>query len=140
MWLAAYTVLQDILVMIDAVDLGNLLKSRNVVEKLHDRFGDKVWSIIYQGDVRCRLEHMTRIRRRAQADHDEAVAAGKTTSFDPARPWNYVGSKAVDDDSFWREEVVDRSRQIHGRLPRYGSGCVCIWLRWAPTPTSEQQP
>jgi predicted PP-loop superfamily ATPase len=65
-----------ILVMIDAVDLGNLQSYRAHIERLAERYGPKVWSVIYQGDVRCRLEHMERLKRTLKSDHDKAVAAG----------------------------------------------------------------
>ena len=108
-WVYSYTVLQNVLVMLDAVDLGNLLRYRNLVERYHDRFSEKVWSVVYQGDVRCRLEHMPRLKRIVQADYDAAMAAGTAppSGFDPNRPWNYVWGKACEDYVFWREEVND---------------------------------
>lgn len=57
LWLSSYTVL---LVMLETVDLGNLLRCRNLIERIHATYGERVWSVIYQGDVRCRLEHVCR--------------------------------------------------------------------------------
>lgn len=45
-WIASYTVLQNVLVMLDAVDLGNLLRYKAPVERFHDKYGEKVWSIV----------------------------------------------------------------------------------------------
>ena len=106
-WISCYTVLQNILIMLDAVDLGHLLRYKTMVERFHDKYGERVWSVIYQGDVRCRLENMPRLKRVAQAAHDKSTRAGGTTDFDPKRPWNYVWLKAVEDQEFWREEVTD---------------------------------
>lgn len=106
-WWSSYTVLQNILVMLDAVDLGNLLRYRTMVERYHDRFGDKVRNIIYQGDVRCRLENMPRLKRIAQAEFDKTASSGQPmpVGYDPNRPWNFVWGRACDDLDFWREEV-----------------------------------
>eukprot|EP00435_Cladocopium_sp_Y103_P074415 s25_g48.t1 len=93
--------------MLDAVDLGHLQKYRAHVERMAERYGVKVWSVICQADVRCRLEHMERLKRKLKADHDQAVAAGKTTEYDEKRPWNLVWAKAVEDEAFWREEVTE---------------------------------
>eukprot|EP00435_Cladocopium_sp_Y103_P048512 s1251_g14.t1 len=106
-WLQSYNVLLTILVMLDAVDLGHLQKYRAHVERMADRYGAKVWSVIYQADVRCRLEHMARLQRNLKTEHDQAVAAGKTTDYDDKRPWNLVWQRAVSDEAFWREEVQE---------------------------------
>ena len=87
-WLASYNVLMTILVMRKAVDLGVLLKYRSHVERLHDRYSDKIWAVLYQAETRCRLELMDRLRREAVAEHEATVRAGGVSNFDPARPWN----------------------------------------------------
>ena len=108
-WVSCYTVLHNVLVMLDAVDLGHLLRYRTMVERFHDKYSDKVWSVIYQGNGRCRLENMPRLKRVAQAAHDKAVSNGGTTDFDPNRPWNYVWMEATEDQEFWSEKVIDPS-------------------------------
>ena len=117
-WIASYMVLQNVLVMLDAVDLGHLLRYKSFIERLHDKYGEKVWSVIYQGEVRCRLEHMPRIRRIAQAEFDQTKASGNPTpvGYDPARPWSYVWGKAIEDLEFWREEVVETAFLILTRI------------------------
>ena len=96
-WIASYTVLQNVLVMLDAVDLGNLLRYKSFIERLRDKYGEKVWSVIYQGEVRCRLEHMPRLKSIAQAEYDQTKASGSPTpvGYEPSRPWSYVWAKAV---------------------------------------------
>ena len=106
-WLASYHVLMNALVMTGAVDLGILVKYKNHVERLHDRYGSKIWAILYQADVRCRLELMERLRREAASEYEEAKRSGGTTSFDPSRPWNYTWLKAIAAEGFWREEVIE---------------------------------
>ena len=107
MWLQSYQVLSNALVMLDAVDLGTLQKYREKIEKYHDRYGDKIWAVLYQADVRCRLELMERTKRNLAAKHDVAVQQGTTTSYDPQRPWNLVWQTVISDDSFWKEEVTE---------------------------------
>lgn len=108
-WLASYNVLLTALVMTKAVDLGILTKYRTHVERLHDRYGPKVWAIVYQADVRFRLELLERVKRECAAEHDLATQNGSSTPYDPNRPWNYTWQKALSMDSFWREEVVEPS-------------------------------
>eukprot|EP00435_Cladocopium_sp_Y103_P030898 s1069_g7.t1 len=106
-WLASYNVLMTILVMKKAVDLGVLLKYRSHIERLHDRYSEKIWAVLYQAETRCRLELMDRLRREATAEHEAAIRAGGTSSFDPQRPWNTAWLRAVNHEAFWREEVIE---------------------------------
>eukprot|EP00435_Cladocopium_sp_Y103_P055167 s446_g18.t1 len=104
-WLQSYNVLLTALVMVDAVDLGHLQTYRAHVERMAERYGPRVWSIVYQADVRCRLEQMERLKRKLVAENEAAVAAGGSTDYDEKRPWNAVWARATADESFWREEV-----------------------------------
>ena len=106
-WILSYNVLMTILVMAKAVDLGILMKYRSHIERLHDRYSHRIWAILYQAESRCRLEFMDRVKRELAAEHEEATRNGTTTPFDPARPWNLAWQRAVSDESFWREEVIE---------------------------------
>ena len=94
-WPQSYNVLLTVLVMIDAVDLGHLQKYRAHIERIAERYGTRVWSVIYQADVRCRLENMERIKRNLKTMGDAATTAGKITDCDGKRPWNMAWAKAV---------------------------------------------
>jgi hypothetical protein len=106
-WPQSYNVLLTVLVMIDAVDLGHLQKYRAHIERMAERYGTRVWSVIYQADVRCRLENMERIKRNLKTERDAATTAGKITDCDDKRPWNMAWAKAVAGEAFWRYEVTD---------------------------------
>ena len=106
-WMASYNVLMTILIMKKAVDLGVLLKYRSHIERLHDRYSEKVWAVIYQAESRCRLELMDRLRREAVAEHESILSAGGVSKFDVTRPWNTAWQKATNCESFWREEVIE---------------------------------
>ena len=115
-WLQSYNVLMTVLVMIDAVDLGHLQKYRSHIERLAERYGPRVWSVIYQGDVRCRLEHMERLKRALKTEHDKVINAGGKSDYDEQRPWNQVWARATADETFWREEVIEPCMLIITRI------------------------
>ena len=120
MWQQSYQVWLNVMVMLDAADLGTLMKYKDKIEKLHDRYSDKIWAILYQADVRCRLEAMDRIRRQILAEQEQlnnahAVVPGPVPTvpgFEPNRPWNLVIQRAVSDDEFWREEVIEPGMMV----------------------------
>ena len=61
------------------------------IEPYYKQYGDAAYPILYQADVRTRLEQMGRVRRDLEAEHTEAVAeAAKrgteiVSDFDPVR-------------------------------------------------------
>jgi hypothetical protein len=92
-WDKCYTLLQTGMVMFDQVDLGNLMIYLDKVKGYSDRYGAGVWHLIYQCEVRTRLEHFERIRRQGQDLLADALlvnpALDKSTfSFQEDRPWN----------------------------------------------------
>ena len=106
-WKACFETYTNLMVMLDAADLGLLLQYKSKVERLHDRFGDKTWALLYQADVRCRLEHLPRARVELKQRHLEAVALGNTTAYDDLRPWNEAYRAVADADKFWSEEFFE---------------------------------
>lgn len=93
--------------MTDTVDLGAKLAYQNRVERLFERYGEKSWGLLYQADVGARLEEIPRIKLELSQNHAEALAAGKTTSFDPKRPWNASFKEMADRDKFWNAEFTE---------------------------------
>ena len=75
-WNKCYELLQTGLIGFNAVDLGSLFAYLTRIRRYHDEFGDSFWALIYQADVRCRLEEMERIRRDIVTRHDKTVKAG----------------------------------------------------------------
>ena len=111
-WMASYGVLSTILVMTKTVDLGILQRYRSHIERLHDRYSEKIWAILYQAESRCRLELMDRLRRESAAESDAIVRAGGVSTYDASRPWNGAWLKAANHESFWREEVIEPAMLI----------------------------
>ena len=138
-WKASFEVYYNALIMVDAVDLGSVLDYLSRIERFHDRFGEKAWALLYQADVRARLEELPRVKMQLAREHADAGATGSTTPFDPSRPWNYAFKMLSERDKFWNSEfsepalVVLANRQflpqvlsddaptgksVHDQLPR----------------------
>ena len=107
LWDKCYSLLRTCLISFRAVPLGTIEAYRKQMSTYHDRYGKQCWHILYQADVRMRQEHMERIRRKLRDAHTEALAAGGTTPFDPARPWAHTWAKAAEDHAFWKKEIED---------------------------------
>eukprot|EP00971_Amphidinium_carterae_P228222 4526967-Amphidinium_carterae.1 len=71
--------------------MANLELYRSHVVKLHTRYGQQSWVLIYQADVRCRKELMGRIRLRC-IQHKEM--GGTPAGYDDDRPWDYAWKAA----------------------------------------------
>jgi hypothetical protein len=107
-WRSCHDVWANSMVMLDAIDLGALQAYKSRIEMLHIRYGEaKVWPLLYQADTRARLEHLPRKRLELLQEHQEALNAGNTTPFDPARPWNYAPNCVANDDKFWAHEFSE---------------------------------
>ena len=113
-WKASYTILANGLFMLGAVDIGNLDEYRKYHERCHDRFGEKIYALQYQADVRTRQEEFVRILRDGETSYAMALAKmGGDVSrvvhdFEPSRPWNYVFENTFDTlkaNKWWHEEL-----------------------------------
>ena len=112
MWKASFTLLQAGLLMFEAVDCGNLLAYAEKIEKYANIYGDQVWHLIYQADVKMRRDHFERLRRQGRDELADALQINPQldlTSFPyvDQRPWNYVFSKATNAATWWKEELED---------------------------------
>ena len=117
-WSAAYTCLRTALVSWKAVELGRVDQYARLIARYVSRYGQSSWYQIYQADVRCRSEHMERIRRRGDEERAVAEAAGQTHSMDPTRPWDWVWSEVVKDSDFWRVELEEPALMALTRASR----------------------
>ena len=87
-WLESWSVFATSMIMLDAADLGILDLYKNRIVKLHGIFSEGTWLLLYQTDVRARLEQLPRIRLQLLREHNDDLAEGRNSSFDPKRPWN----------------------------------------------------
>lgn len=120
MWLQSWQVFSNACVMLDIVDLGVLTKYKDLLDKYHNRYGQHIWALLYQADVRCRLELVVRIKQQILAEQHELKAAHgsapgpppRVAGFDENRPWNLVLQRAIALESYWREEVVEPAMMV----------------------------
>ena len=124
MWLQSWQVFSNVCIMLDIIDLGTLTKYRDTIEKFHNRYGHAIWALLYQADTRFRLELVDRVRRQVQAEEEELKKAqgqgAKLPGYDPTRPWNYIYQKAINLESYWREEVVEPSMLVLTKISGLG--------------------
>ena len=106
-WKASYAVFRNAMVMLDALDLGPLLQYQARVERMLERYGERTWALLYQAEVRARLEEWPWVRMELKLSHTAALAAGNTTPFDAKRPWNEALRVLADRDKFWAEEFME---------------------------------
>ena len=111
-WKACFDTYCNALILLGTASLGLLTAYRTRIEKLHTRYGNRVWALLYQADVRCRLEHMPRTKMRLLQRHQDAIAAGGVSAFSPASPWSDVFTQVAADDRYWNDEVVEPALMV----------------------------
>ena len=90
-------------IMFDAISLGNLDNYAAHFMSLVKMYGQSVWYLAYQTEVRMRQERMEVIRRRGESEHAAALAAGGTHAYNPLRPWDWVWAQSILDHQFWKQ-------------------------------------
>ena len=86
-WSESYRLLVAGLLGFNAVSYGNLLDYGKKIRDYVEMFGYDVWPLLYQADVRCRLEHMERLRRQLEKGAAKANALNREPAipFDPLK-------------------------------------------------------
>ena len=93
----------------------------DLITRYAQRYGRPTWHIVYQADVRCRLEHMERLRRRGASESQDAASAGGAHAFRDQRPWEWVWAQAVLDAAFWRQELEEPCLLVLTRTASLGA-------------------
>lgn len=124
-WDACYRVWRTGMLMLGAASLSTLESYREQVALYSRRYGRDSWVVIYQADVRARLEHLERMRRAGEARHraltaapGTPVAGGDDRIFDPAMPWDWSLRALVGDTAFWRRELEEPALLVLARAAR----------------------
>jgi len=90
----------------------------DTIKSYNTRYSHSCWHLIYQADVRMRLEQAERIRRRGETEHAKAISCGGSHDYSPGKPWEWVWSRIPDEQKFWREELEEPCMLV---LARAGS-------------------
>ena len=79
-WSESYKLLCTALIGFGAVSLGPLMDYSRLITGCATRYGAATWPLLYQAEVRCRLEHLERLRRVLERDCAAATARGHAPS------------------------------------------------------------
>ena len=69
LWKASWEVYQNVLVILDAVDFGNFVAYRKLIDNYHEQHGAGIWYLLYQTDARTRAELFVRVKREGLAEY-----------------------------------------------------------------------
>ena len=108
-WVRGFNVFKTGAIMLNAISHATLDNYMKHIVNFARLYGPKVWALIYQADVRARLEHVERIRRRGQVEADTAKAANGVHPFDASKPWDWSYKALTEDFRFWKRELEDQA-------------------------------
>ena len=111
-WRECYLVFRTGCIMLNQISPAHLDNYEKHIRRLSERYNKASWALIYQADVRARLEHSERLLRQAKEDRNKAIALGNSHGLDLKRPWDFIWRQLVDDYSFWQREVIEPALQL----------------------------
>ena len=127
-WQSRFLILENALLMLGAVDLGNIQAYSKLLKRYHDKHGHELYALLYQTDVRTRSEQFVRLRRQGYAEYKKTLEYAQKhklselpeCEYDPARPWNYVFAAAVKKGNaeWWKDEFEDNAIYITSKNSR----------------------
>jgi hypothetical protein len=108
-WAAGFAVFRTGCIMLEEVSLSTLALWSTMIAEYSSRYGNAIWALLYQTEVRARSELLTRTKRAGAAARLQATAAGGTHPFVPEKPWDWVFREAAADGQFWRKELEEKA-------------------------------
>ena len=120
-WQAGFAIFRTGAIMLEEISPATLGLWVKVITGYAARYGPEVWALVYQTDVRARLEHMERVRRIGASARAQAVDAGGTHAFNPNHPWEWVFRQTAEDSQFWRRELEEPALLIKTRVDKLSS-------------------
>ena len=113
-WRKAYRIFATCCLLFNVISKERLERYADLVEKYANQYGPSMWALVYQTDVRTRLEHSVRIRREGVLAAAKATKDGTTHDFDAERPWEWVWAQLCgkEEAEWWREELVDKAQLV----------------------------
>jgi hypothetical protein len=115
LWEKSYDLLTTAMIMMGVMSLSKIEAYKKKIKGYVTKFGEGVWLVIYQADVRFRMEHLLTLRRRGADEADAAARAGGIHEYDPNRPWDWCMKKGLDDFHFWKDTLEDPALLIRTR-------------------------
>ena len=94
-WVACMMVFRSAVVMLGVIGVNAIDAYMKKVGKLASDYGTSVWLLLYQAEMRMRLERIPKIRRKLHQQHDAVTKTGGVHPYNPASPWRLVWGEAV---------------------------------------------
>ena len=117
-WQACWAILKTGAIVLQELSPSTLDLWEKVVTNYAGRYGLETWALIYQAEVKARLEHMSRVRREGAAAKAQATAAGGDHPFKPDSPWEWVHRETAHDAGFWRTGLEEPALLIKAQVAR----------------------
>ena len=114
-WKASNRLQANSFLMSDILDMGISDQYLYKIEGYHRQFGPELWFLLYQADVRFRMEWVERLAIELEIQHEKDHPG---TSLDPAVKWRTAWRKGLDDDKFWNREFYDVAVAIALKLKK----------------------
>jgi len=109
-WMEGWTVFRTGAVMLGQLTPATCDLWAKTVGAYNKTYGSKLWPLIYQAEVRGRVEQLERVRRRGAKEH--AKASPGTHDYDPAKPWEWSFRATAEDEKFWKAELEQKALKI----------------------------
>ena len=116
-WEQCFRVWRSGMLMLGAACTATLDAYGRLVYRYYARYGQTVWLLLYQADVRARLEQLERVRRRGLAAATAGLPTGEVP-FDSKVPWEWSLRELVDDNKFWRSEFEEPAMLVLSRASK----------------------
>jgi hypothetical protein len=90
------------------------------VVEYHNIYGNAVWLLLYQADIRFRVEHADRVRRR-MGNVVSRLQDPNAHEYDKDHPWEYAWLHVADEVQFWTTNFERAAVLIATRVSSLGS-------------------
>ena len=122
------------------------------VNQYAKRYGPRCWPLIYQVDVKTRMTHAPRVRRRLAEEKELALKEGRRHPYNPLRPWEEVFVQlCTAETTWWNDELVEPcqfitnnvaavSDYVTGLAPVASSGAAASTAAYVPSSTTSPPP
>ena len=108
-WMAGWNVFKTGCIMLGEISPAVCDLWSSMIRTYAVRYGQELWPLVYQADVRARLEHLPRVKRMGMLAQEQALAANGTHPFDPMHPWEWTFREAANDAKYWRTELEENA-------------------------------